>query len=46
MDHHNNLDPELKQLFDNRKKELEALQKEKENAINEFIEEQTEHKIV
>jgi len=40
------LDPKIKKLFNICAKELEALQNEKEHTINEFIEEQTEHKIV
>lgn len=41
-----NLDPEIKKIFNDCRIELEALQQQKELAIDEFIEQQTENKIV
>ena len=41
-----NLDPQIKMMFDECKKQLESIQEEKEAAIDEFLEEQTEDKIM
>ena len=41
-----NLDPEIKKIIENCKNELEALQDKKEEAIDEFLEEHTEQKIL
>ena len=41
-----NLDPEIKKIFNDCKAELEGLQQQKEQAIDEFIEQQYESKIV
>lgn len=40
------MDPEIKKIFNDCKIELEGLQQQKEMAIDEFIEQQTENKIV
>lgn len=41
-----NLDPEIKKIFQDCRIELEALQQQKEQAVDEFIEQQTENKII
>jgi len=41
-----NLDPEIKKIFNNCRAELETLQQQKEQAVDEFIEQQTENKIL
>lgn len=41
-----NLDPEIKSLLEINRKELESLQENKEQAIDEFIEEATEDKLL
>ena len=41
-----NLDPEIKQIFDDCRAQLQKIQEEKEQAIDEFLEEHTEDKII
>lgn len=41
-----NVDPEIKQIFNTCKAELQAIQQKKDDAIDEYIDQQTEDKIV
>lgn len=41
-----NLDPEIKQIFLDCRNRLESIQEEKEQAIDDFLEEHTEDKII